>query len=403
MNSRTVWLGHTAQGNRLGFDPAASKNTLFVASRCDSLLCGVAAAAAAGGATVTVFDMDGRLTDGLSGHIPARDAGSVLADSLSIAEASGARHAELIASAYSVLLGLPLQQELLVSAAVQQIALESGVGSPSAIYSIVGSVTGFRSADKQDVEGKLAALSLLDRTGGATTAEEVAASSSVVDFSGVPSAALADGAALLLLAKMTAASTLPDVAVLADAQRLFPARRRDDSRCALREALLDSPGARVMSATRAGLLDDGVLAACQCRVWSSEAWNQRSPERRLVRGTFALLDVAGGSVEVLVPRSFDPRRGERLAEPEQPAQPPEDRELALLILRSLAEGTKGTRQSMVSFYSADHPAWLVAAVVDRLVREGAVVMSKEGKEAGRVDITITEVGRRMLEEAAGVE
>jgi hypothetical protein len=154
---------------------------------------------------------------------------------------------------------------------------------------------------------------------------------------------------------------------------------------------------------RAGVIDEAILDASPCRVWSSSDWNLARSDLRLTRGTWALEDLSNGSVEVFVPRGFDRRRAEPTASAQPAGRDTREESLRLLILRALSEGTRGTRQSMVSFYSADHPAWMVAAAVDRLVAEGAVVLAKEARDSGRVDISITELGRRMLAEAKGPE
>lgn len=389
-----LWAGYDPRGELLDVHLDPGSKMVAVGEGAAHLAAALSVSALESGMRPLMLDLDGGMQAKLAGRLRTWDANALLADALAITDGVEDLHGELMASAYATVYNLPRHQEALLGAALRQVSAEGGVGGPTALSMMMGAVTGFRSTDKQDVEGKVAALSLLDRVGEEGVVEQVAAGAGLVEFSALPTRALAEAACLVFLAKLLVAKEQPDLIVVSLAERIFRDERSIEHSSRLRETLLRSPVPVLFSSEASDVLDRRIVTAASLRVLSSSVWN-RTGRGRMLKGTFVLQRPSDGFSVTFVPRSFEARRGvtQRTA-----SRRVADAGLTKLILTMLAEGFKATRASLAQTLSDRASPWAVGAEVDRLLSELAIVHVRESPDSPRLDLVITQVGMKTLEE-----
>ena len=149
------------------------------------------------GRKVLELDIAGRVATGLSGCIQTFDWGYLMKDAFKVEEEGGHLHAQLVASALAIIFNLPSAQESILNSIATSIAAEQGCASPGGMYDAANLVGGFRATDKEEVEGRLGSLQLLNATGELGSIREVAKQSAVVSFSGLPTPELAEAGSRL--------------------------------------------------------------------------------------------------------------------------------------------------------------------------------------------------------------
>ena len=149
------------------------------------------------GRKVLVPDIAGRVATGLSGYVQTFDSGYLMKDAFKVEEEGGHLHTQLVASALATIFNLPSAQESILNSIATSIAAEQGCASPGGMYDAANLVGGFRATDKEQVEGRLGSLQLLNATGELGSIREVAKQSAVVSFSGLPTPELAEAGSRL--------------------------------------------------------------------------------------------------------------------------------------------------------------------------------------------------------------
>ena len=402
--SEAVWLGHCRTGGRLllrGDELQPGVNILGTGS--DHIGAVLASACCDTRLTVLVLDFRGTLAEDLSGRFEAKSMASFLYDSQRMEE-KASLHAELAASAYTMSLNLNFEQEGFLNSAIQYIALERGVASPSSLNDRLSAAGEFRGHTADELRGKLGALRSLSIVGEEGVVKQMLERSTVASFADAESHQAAEVAVMLTLAKVLAIGAsggkLPDVLVLNDANRVFsnlPLTRHNNR---LLTTLLSSSMARVFASESVYGLDHHFIETSPVRILSSGLWNevasggasvgslyshQHSAKRGpalaslliLTPNMFVLQDSARGYEEVFVPRALPPLE----ASSASAAQGERDESsLIKKVLEALATNDHATRGSVVAFLSADDPADVVERTIDRLQAEGYVeIVEKDVK------------------------
>lgn len=376
----------------------------ILGSGADDLAAVLASSCAEAGLKALVLDFDGGIAKKLSGRFDITNLGQFLYDSQKMEEKSSL-HAELAASAYTMALNLNFEQEGFLDSAIQYIALEQGVASPSSLNDRLAATGEFRGHTADELRGKLGALRSLNLIGDEGVVKKMLEGNSVACFADAESQQAAEVAVMLTLAKILAIGAsggkLPDVLVVNGANRVFsnlPLTRHSNR---LLTTLLSAPMARLFAAESVYGLDHHFIETSPVRVLSSGLWNeiagggasvanlyshQHSARRGmplasvliLTPNMFVLQDSARGYEEVFVPRSLP-----ELAVNPAPAvveQKKDESAVTKRILEALATNDHTTRGSVVAFLSMDDPAEEIEKTIDRLQAEGyAEVVGKDVK------------------------
>jgi hypothetical protein len=348
---------------------------------------------------VVVVDTDGELSKALSGHLEAYDASYVLHDCLLMDE-NGPLHAMLVASAYATVLDLPGEQEALLYAALQSMALEQGEASPTAIVPMIGTVEGFKGPEKTEVSGRLTTLRLLESAGDAGAVARVLQSGCVIDFSQGRTRELVEASVALFIAKLLSSPRdrpQPEVLILSEAQRLFRAHKIPRHISTLRSALLSASFGVVLSSSIGYSLDPNLVEACATRYYSSETWNALHAEGRVTPNMFVVQDHSRGTVETFVLREFEPKSSLSKGGSGPPSA---SATLALAILELVETWPTATKASVVSYMSAEHPQGAISSEIDRLQSEGSLVLFRPalGTDTPGALLRVTELGRLHMKE-----
>src|SRR3989449_1567749 len=226
MNSQKVWLGFARTGGRLYLDLDELHPGIDVLGNgADDVAAALAYACREARLKVLVLDLNGRVSEKVSGHFEARGFGYFLYDAMRLEE-KASFHAELAASAYTMALNLSFEQEGFLNSAIQSIALEEGVASPASLADQLNLAGEFRGHTADELKGKLAALRSLNLTGETGVVRKMMEKSSVASFSAAEAHQAAEGAGMLFLAKVLglhASGTKPPAALLPDPpNRIFP-------------------------------------------------------------------------------------------------------------------------------------------------------------------------------------
>jgi hypothetical protein len=393
------WLGYLEGGGRLELDRRNLLHGTAVLGRgARDVAASLAYCLNEASMKVTVVDLDGSLSRSLSGHLNPYDASYVLHDSL-LLEENAQFHALLMASAYSTVMDLPLEQEALLNAVIQAMAMGQGEASPSAIVSDVGAVEGFKGPEKMELSGRMGTLRMLDSAGEAGAVKQVVRSGCIVDFAGAKNAELAEVTAALFVAKVLSAvdGAGPEVLVLGEAQRIFRSYRIPRHRSTLRSALLASPFGTVFSSSIGHALDRHVVDACSTRIYSSEIWNAGNPGRTVLPNMFVLQNHVDGSSASFVPREFESLNRERTIGRETGVA---GNGLSRAVLEMVGGYDASTRTSVVGYLSAEFPVDAVQREVDRLLADGSLVAYKraQGTDSPASVLRVTEAGKLLLKE-----
>lgn len=403
--SGAVWLGHCRTGGRMYLRADELLPGINVLGRgSDDLAAVLASACRDAGMRTLVLDFYGRMAEELAGRFNIRNIAHFLYDSQRMEE-KASLHAELAASAYTMSLNLNFEQEGFLNSAIQYIALEQGVASPSSLNDRLSATGEFRGHTSDELRGKLGALRSLNLVGETGVVRQMLERDSVACFADAESPQAAEVAIMLLLAKVLAVGAsggrLPEVLIVNEANRIFsnlPLTRHSNR---LLTGLLSADMARVLASESTYGLDHHFIETSPVRILSSGLWNEiaggsssvgslyshqhsarrgSSPASLLILtpNLFILQDSARGYEEVFVPRALTKiESGQVAAEKDQKK---DDTGLVKRVLEALSASDHATRSSVVAWLSIDDPAEEVEKTLDRLQVEGYVeVVGKDVK------------------------
>jgi hypothetical protein len=378
-----VWLGFTAMGGRVVLNSEDLGGGVAVLGRgAETMALLVGSALKLSGGDVIYLDLSGRAARELSGYVRTVDSSSVMRDALKVEEKDPWFHCQIVASALSTLFCLPAAQESILESALSTIAAEEGFVSPSAIFDAVGTVSGHRATEKQEVEGWLAGVHGVDASGEEGALEKVLEGGAVIHFSSSPPR-LGEVEAALVLAKLLSLSRRWErragtAVIVSDAHRLFRRNRYAGHSRMLQSCLISSCIGKVLATELEAEVDERVAGECAVRLISSSVWNQEGRER-ILPGAFVLQRVSFGSSAPFFPRRFEPARGSAAARVEK-GEPPAG--LILELLETIASSSMATKASVAAWLSARYDRDEVLDALDRLIGEQLVVRMKEERGAG---------------------
>jgi hypothetical protein len=367
-----LWAGLSATGEKVTLQWTELKyGVLVLGSGASSFASLMAISLHQAGRKPLVIDLSGDPTKELSGYLPTFDVGYLLKDSFELDAAEPDYHAQLISSALSMFFCLSSSQEACLNAVMSKVAAEEGFASPSGAFDKVGLVSGYKATDKQEVQGRLANLYLLDATGELGSLNEVTTRGSVVSCANYRRPELGGAAAVYVLAKLLLSVRAHEeaqcVLIVAGAERIFrPQRHSNNSGWFLNSLLLNDLG-KVFATGLTHELDERLLHGCALRIFSTSLWNSNErEERRLLPGMVMLRNTITDKTVAFFPRRFEPLGGQvRLGPP--PLQAP--LQVTLRILETISSSAMATKTSLAAWLSAEHDSELVRTEIERLVKE----------------------------------
>jgi hypothetical protein len=399
--SKSVWLGYTKTGMKfkVGYEDLLPAGAIL-GHGANDLAALFAFCANEAGLRTLVVDLNGSVAEKLSGYIPAFGASYILQDALTMND-DDMVHGQLIASAYATIFNLPATQEGILNLALKQIVSEgNGSASPAALGGSIGTVTGFRATDKEELEGRMSTLSLMEATGNPGAVTEVLGQSSIVDFSQALTLELGNASAAIFLAKTLALVRKrevpkPDLVVISDAYRIYRAYKVSTHSRTLTDALLTSSMVKVFASEIGAALDEQLVGASPVRILSSAVWNELSEKGGVLPGTFVLRNAAFDSQVPFLPRLVEGRSGEKKLGPEPLPTP---KELTRLVLEMVANSSMATRSSLVDFLS-EYDRATVGREIDRLCEEDFLRVMRPQREEGGPSavLVLSAVGQLELE------
>ncbi|MDG7008823.1 MAG: hypothetical protein JRN06_11425 [Nitrososphaerota archaeon] len=398
----TGWLGYSLDRSRCQVSvEALGDRVLLLGRRAGELSTLFAFAEAEAGARVVVLDIDGSVSDDVHGYFRTFDYRSLLYEAFHL-EGDDATHGQLVASAYTAALDLTAEEEAILSAALQKLAEQNDLATPSSLYDVLGGVEGFRGYYVDKLRGRIGSLKLMETT-RAEAFDDLMKGGAIVEFSSAPYPQAAELAASLFVAKilylLASSETRPDALMVTGAQRLFRNQLRHQHGGRLMARLLEASIPLVLASAIPALLNDRVVEAMEVRVYSSEAWNARRNWKQptALVSSYVVCDDRSGSATGFVPRFIRPKRRPTSACQSMPAR--ENPELTRTILEEVGRFDSANRQSIVSYLTPLFLAADVGAEVDRLHSEGYLILEPKENGSGPkiLAYTVTESGRRLLE------
>ncbi len=397
--TRSVWLGYSRLGGRFSIrQDEMGGGVALLGQGAKDLAAMLAYACNEAGLKTVILDLDGYVSERVSGYLGSYDLSYFLYDVCRIEEGA-ATHGQLSASAYTLALELSFEQEAILNSSIQKIAVERGIASPSALYNDLSATEGFRGAAIDQLKGRLASLRQLNMVGEADVVRKMLEGSFIASFSKAEPPEAAELAAALFLAKLLTlaqrSEAKPDVIILTEAHRLFKFHAIRNHSDRLLTTFLSAPVSRVFSTELSPILDRNLASACSIRVLSSSVWNETSKGLLLTPNMFMVKNTNYGYDEAFIPRPFEAKKGEtRTGSPNEE----EDENLTKLILESISSNESSTRVSLVSFLSADYPRDQVERTIDRLRLQGCIDMVSQDahKDYPFSALVLTDAGKELL-------
>jgi hypothetical protein len=350
---------------------------------------------------VLVLDMDGGVSEKISGYIDTYALPYFLHDALRIGDNANT-HGQLIASAYSCALDLSFEQESVLNSVIQIIANERGVASPSSLSDLILSQSsqGISGRPVDKLKARLESLRTLNMMGEPNVVGSILQKSSVLDFSGAGQPEAAESAAALLIAKFLAielgpSPVKPDIVILADAHRLFRARPVFRKSQRLLSTFVHASFPKMLTSESAYGLDEQFLDACAVKIVSSAVWNETSKGLILTPNMFMVRNHPYGYEEAFIPRHFEPKKGEVEG---RVVDEGENADLIRIILENVQSFQDATRASLIAYLSTEFPSAEIEMTIDRLQDQGLVLIeSKDVKGSPPIHtLSLTDKGKELL-------
>jgi hypothetical protein len=406
MNSRgSLWLGYSRLGGRFAMKlDELGKGIAILGHGANDLAPLVALACEEAGMKALILDIDGTVADRLSGYMDEYDAAYFLYDSMRIEEAANV-HAQLAASAYACALDLSFEQEASLNSMMQIIANERGIASPVSLADLIQSPDTAKARTIDKLRLRLEALRDLNMVGETDVLKKIFAKSAVLNFRGIGSPEAAETAAALLLAKLVAMvyqgqDPAPDVVILTQANRLFKARPvfRKSQRFLTSFVSMSVP--KVICSDLAYGLDEDFLDTCPIKVLSSATWNEGGKGLVLTPNMFMVQNHPFGYAEAFIPRSLEPKKGEKkgIGGGGPLTEPSDEDKLAVRVIEEISVYPDVTRAALTAFLSSEFPKDVLEKAFDRLQSEGLVTSTPQVKSGRTMHVvSLTDKGKARLQ------
>jgi hypothetical protein len=415
-HAAALWLGYAPTGGKvwLGFEELRGK-LLISGHSADSVASVFAYVCGQADLKTLVLDADGHLAERISGYFQTYDYSWFIYDAFQFDEEESPRHSQLMAAAYTAALDLSAEEESIMSAAMQQVALRDNRASPAVLFGEVGGVEGFRGFYVDKLKGRIASLRYLEAAENGSFSTLLALGSALVTFKSAKYPQAMEVALAVYVAKLVAnlpnAKAKPDVIIINDAHRLFRANPVLHHAARLLTELLDAEITVVLVSDQVHALSDLVLNAFPLKLLSSEVWNNRMRDYRYQRNApvyepvlpnaVVIEDGHFGHTRSFIPRMFEVRTSQPRVGPVADATIKQaDNRLTALILDDIARYEASTRPSLLGFLSAEYDSEVVKHELDRLEDQQLIRQERKTVRKGGEDMlvyTLTEAGRRLLE------
>ncbi len=397
----SIWLGYQRLGGRFNLKHDEMKGGVVVLGQgAKGLVTTLAFACNEAGLRTLVLDMDGYVSENLSGYISTYETPFFLYDALRIEE-NPPVHAQLIASAYSCALDLSFEQEAALNSVVQTVASERGVASPSALADLMLSPDSIQGRPADKLRIRLESLRPLNIVGETDVVKSLFEASSILNFRAAGAPEASETAAALFIAKMLALIenpeiVKPDVLIFTQANKLFRSRPVFRKSQRLLTTFTAAPLPKVLASDVAYGLDEDFLDTCVVKIVSSSVWNESGRGLILTPNMFMVKNNPYGYSEAFIPRSFDPKKGESRTRKAEEADNPQ---LTRLIIEDIVSYEAPTRASVVDYLSAEFSRELVERTIDRLQAQGYVTMASKQVRSGPhlLVLSLTEKGKNLWE------
>jgi hypothetical protein len=430
---KSVWLGYNQTGGpaNLRMDELGGR-LLILGGRADEMAALLAYASREAGFKPVILDMDGCLSSKVSGYFVTHRLSDVLYDLYRIDGQGPRAHGELLSSAYTAALDLTFEEEAILDAAMQRLAVEDNMASPPVVYDALSGVEGFRGFYVDKLKGRIGTLKSLDAADSVSVEQLLASGEgAIVDLSASVMPRAAELGAALLIAKLivtidSASQDRPTFILLNGAHRVFKGLHRTQHGSRLLTAMLGAPVTSVFASDQGQALSPQLVEACPTRILSADAWNQLEREKRnwsygatgnpirsgrqlplappvppaVLPNSFVLQHGFYGSSKPFVARPFEAKasvrkegvdEGARL----QPAgeEPPggevdADPALTKRILQEVRGYDSPSMLSLVSFLSAEFPKDAIQKAIDSLEKGGFVKLSPKEQKSGRTMLSL---------------
>ncbi len=399
-----LWMGYGRDGDRATLELGGpGSKVLLLGSQSVDLAALTALAAKEVGAAPVVFDLDGALSNTLSGHFDTFDYRTFLYDAFRLEE-PGSLHSQLAAAAYTVALDLSSEEEAIISSAMQVVASDGTLLSPVSLHDVMGKVEGFRGFYVDKLSGRIGALRLFDAVDDQAF-ERLMHGNVIIDFHQAPYPQAAELSCALFLAKLLAAAhasgPVGGFLVMTDVHRVFRGSPRPLHSNRLLTHLLGWAGSAALSSSQENQLCPPLLSSCPIRIYSSDAWHsQRGRGSNILPGTFLLHDQRSDRRQTFVPRRVNVKTADYVSSrPGRYANP----ELTKLVLEEIDRFPLSTPDSIVQYIAPEFLPADVSAALSSLEKQGCIIM--EPKDAGSREkvfsYTLSDKGRKFLEELRG--
>ncbi|HUH99438.1 MAG TPA: hypothetical protein VLY65_00200 [Nitrososphaerales archaeon] len=409
MNSNSsLWLGYSRLGGRFAVKPdEMGKGIAMLGHGSNDLAPLVALACEEAGMRALIIDIGGVVSSRLSGYIDEYAPAYFLYDSLRMEE-NAPVHAQLAASAYACTLDLSFEQEATLNSVMQIVANEKGIASPIAIADLIQSPDTAKARTIDKVRLRLEALRSLNVVGDIDVVRAILEKSAILNFRGTGSPEAAETAAALFIVKLIALmdegeAPAPDVIILTEANRLFKARPVFRKSQRFLTSFVSLPSPKILASEIPYGLDEDFLDTCPIKILSSAAWNESSKGLLLTPNMFMFQNHPFGYSEAFIPRSFEPRKGERKGS--VPVDASEDADLATRVMQEIGTYQSVTRSSLIAFLSSEFPREALERVFDRLQNEGLVTSAPQAAKSGSGRtmhmLSLTDKGRSTLRTQPG--
>lgn len=409
----SIWLGYAPTGGHVSIRYDELKGKLLIAGHsADNLASLLAYTLREAGVKTLILDVDGHLSERVSGYFETYDYTCFLYDAFQIEEEGGPMHGQLIAAAYTAAMDLTSEEEAIMNAAMQKLLTQDTKASPVVLFEVLATVEGFRGFYVEKLQGRVAALKFLESPENGSLTSLLSLGGSLVSFSDARYPQAAEVAVAIFIAKLLSmfpgAKSKPDVLIVNDAHRIFRSNPRPQHVNRLLSELLDASVTVVLVSDQKRALNESLQDAIPVKILSSDAWNDKVESRwrehthdAILPNSYAIADGHFGHQRTFIPRAFETRVSEPRKGPGVMAQmKAPDNELTKLILEDIKRYDTPTPVSIVEFLSGDYGAENVKHELDRLHSQGLIRLDakerRDGSEAMLV-YALTENGSRLLE------
>jgi len=412
----SLWLGYAPTGGRVWLRFDELKRRLLIGGHsADSVASLLAYACNQAGLNALVLDADGHLAERVSGYFQTYDYTCFLYDAFQLDDEDPPRHSQLIAAAYTAALDLTSEEEAIVNAGMQQLAMKDTVASPTVLFNALEAVEGFRGFYVDKLKGRIGGLKFLEGAENASFKSLLELGNCLVTFRGTKYPQAMEVAVAIFLAKLIAglprAKVKPDLVIINDAHRVFRAAPRPLHSNRLLTELMDSGITVVLASDQVHAISEVVLRSFSTKLLSSDVWNERTKDYRyrsttpefepVLPNAMVIEDGHFGHIRSFIPRLFEERTSEPRTGPVvDERMKSADNKLTALILQDIASYEAPTRDSLLGFISAEYDPEVVKHELDRLHQQGLIELEKKAVRGGGEEMlvySITDAGRRLLE------